>query len=349
MRPSIHPRLINGPFDDPGLYIPFVFENRAMIFDLGDISCLSARDILKISHAFITHTHMDHFIGFDRLLRTMLGRDKTLSLFGPEGFIQNVEGKLAGYSWNLVETYNYPLTLQIAEVTSQSIFMRRYRCSDKFLPSDEAVEKTFDGILFEEPGYKVSAAILDHGIPCLGFSIKEHFHVNILREGLTKLALEPGPWLAAFKQSLYRQDDLDSKFALPAGTGKKSRHLPLGELAAKIALITPGQKITYITDVIYNQSNAEKIVALAEASDHLYIEAPFRDTHKDLAAEKQHLTTGQAGRLAAAAGVKQLTVFHFSPRYTGEEQALRDEAHLAYDTEMTEIRGQIAEDPSSSR
>ena len=147
MRPSIHPRLINGPFDDPGLYIPFVFENRAMIFDLGDISCLSARDLLKISHAFITHTQMDHFIGFDRLLRTMLGRDKTLSLFGPEGFIKNVEGKLAGYSWNLVEKYNYPLALQITEVTSQSTVMRRYRCSNKFAPTDETVEKPFEGIL----------------------------------------------------------------------------------------------------------------------------------------------------------------------------------------------------------
>ena len=58
MRPRFHPRLINGPFDDPGLYIPFLFENRAIIFDLGDTLPLPARDLLKISHAFITHTHV---------------------------------------------------------------------------------------------------------------------------------------------------------------------------------------------------------------------------------------------------------------------------------------------------
>jgi len=83
MRSSFYPRLINDPFSDPGLFIPVVFERRALIFDLGELSNLSARDLLKVSHVFVTHTHMDHFIGFDTLLRLLLGRDKEIHMFGP--------------------------------------------------------------------------------------------------------------------------------------------------------------------------------------------------------------------------------------------------------------------------
>jgi ribonuclease Z len=334
MRPRFHPRQINGPFGDPGLYIPFLFQRRALIFDLGDITCLSARDLNKISHAFVTHTHMDHFIGFDHLLRTLLGREKTLGLFGPEGFMENVEGKLAGYAWNLVGNFRYPLSLEITEVNSHSTVYRQYRCHDQFIPATASVAKPFSGILYEEPGFMVTAAILDHGIPSLGLAIKEHFHVNILRDGLKNLGLEPGPWLADFKQALYSRTEPETKFELRMGPGEKARHFSLGELAAKIALISPGQKIAYITDAAYNQSNAKKIVALVQESDHLFIEAAFLDIHKDIAAEKNHLTAAQAGSLAAMAGVKKFSVFHFSPRYTGEEKRLREEARLAYDRQI---------------
>ena len=343
MRPSFHPRLTNGPFDDPGLYIPFLFQQRAMIFDLGDITCLSARELLKITHAFVTHTHMDHFIGFDRLLRILLGREKTLLLFGPAGFLKNVEGRLAGYSWNLVGNYDYPLNLKITEVNSQSMVHRQYRCGDGFVPAKEPVEQPFNGILYEEPGFKVTAAILDHGIPCLGLAIKEHFHVNIITDGLKDLGLEPGPWLADFKQALYSRSDPETKFELRLGPGEKARHYRLGELAAQIALITPGQKISYITDVVGNQSNSERIVELVKGSDHLYIEAAFLDTHKEIAAQKNHLTARQAGHLAALARVKQFTVFHFSPRYTGQAQLLQEEARQAYDSHITEDRSQMTE------
>ena len=65
MRPVFHPRLVNRPFDDPGLFVPFLFDARALLFDCGENPALSSRDILKISHIFISHTHMDHFFGFD--------------------------------------------------------------------------------------------------------------------------------------------------------------------------------------------------------------------------------------------------------------------------------------------
>lgn len=124
MRPSFHPRLINGPYDDPGLFVPFLYGKRAILFDLGDIHTLPARDILKITHAFVSHTHMDHFTGFDRLLRLFLGRGKDLHLYGPRGFLRNIEGKLAGYTWNLVDQYTAPFSLHVAEVREETVLTR---------------------------------------------------------------------------------------------------------------------------------------------------------------------------------------------------------------------------------
>jgi ribonuclease Z len=330
MRPSFHPRLISGPFHDPGLFISFLFQNRAFIFDIGDISVLSARDILKISHAFVTHTHMDHFIGFDHLLRIMLGRDKKLSLFGPAGFLKNVEAKLAGYTWNLAEKYNYPLCLQVSEVQREFTLCREYRCKDRFEPQRDPVKQTFDGILYSEPAYRVSAVILDHRIPCLGLSIKERFHVNIIKEGLKRLGLAPGSWLSEFKQALYRRTDPGAVFEVNSPGRPSIRKFKLGNLAEQIARITPGQKITYITDVVYSDSNRAKILEFARDSDHLFIEAAFLDKDRQLADKKHHLTARQAGKLAAGAGARQFSIFHFSPRYTDQEMSLYEEANEAY-------------------
>jgi ribonuclease Z len=338
MRPSFHPRLINDPFNDPGLFIPFLFQKRALVFDLGNISGLPAKDILKISHAFVTHTHMDHFIGFDHLLRIMLGREKILSLFGPPDFLKNVEGKLSGYTWNLADKYNYPLCLQITEVHRDFTLSRNYRCQDRFEALQDPVRQPFDGILYEEPAFSISAVILDHQIPCLGLSVKERFHVNIIKEGLKRLDLAAGPWLSEFKQALYDETDPAAKFEVgpPGRPGKK--RFALGNLAGQIARITPGQKITYITDVVYSDSNRQKIEEFARDSDHLFIEAVFMEKDHQLARDKGHLTARQAGKLAARSGAKQFKIFHFSPRYTDQESLLYQEALEAYEN-FTRLSG----------
>ncbi len=331
MHPSFHPRLINGPFEDPGLFIPFLFQKRALVFDLGDINGLPAKDILKISQVFVSHAHVDHFIGFDRLLRIMLGRDRNLSLFGPPDFMKNVEGKLAGYTWNLADKYNYPLSLQITEVHRDFTLSRKYRCRDRFESMEDAVKQPFDGVMYEEPAFKVSAVILDHQIPCLGLSVKERFHVNIIKEGLKRLNLEPGPWLAEFKQAIYSRTDTAARFEveIPGQSGKKK--FTLGNLANQITRISPGQKITYITDVVYSDSNKDKIVKLARDSDHLFIEAAFMDKDRKIARDKGHLTARQAGDLAARSDAKRFKIFHFSPRYTDQESLLYREARQAYE------------------
>jgi len=330
MRPSFLPRLVNGPFDDPSLFIPFLYEKRAIIFDLGDIYSLSARDILKISHIFITHTHMDHFIGFDRLLRLALGRDQDLYLFGPENFIENVEGKLAGYSWNLVKNYTNQLILHVTEVHEDYFLTKDYICQNGFLPASKAVKHSFNGTLLKESSFSVLTRILDHSLPCLGFTLKERFHVNIIKDAVAGLGLEIGPWLTEFKQALFNHQNPDSEFEVKYGEEQHKKVFVLGDLAKQIALITPGQKISYIADVVYNESNIEKIVELVKDSDHLFIEASFLEKDKDIAEKKCHLTARQAGHIAGKAGVKQLTPFHFSPRYQGQAHMLEKEAMDAY-------------------
>jgi ribonuclease Z len=340
MRPTFHPRTVNGPFGDPCLFVPFLFEKRAILFDLGDIYPLSSKDILKISHVFISHTHMDHFSGFDRLLRLFLGRSKNLYLYGPEGFLRNIEGRLSGYSWNLVENYSQQLVLHATEIKGNELVTKRYRCANRFSPDPETARIPFNGILHEESGITVSAVILDHGIPCLGFSMKEHFHVNILKENLESLGLEIGPWLREFKEALFNKKDPDSEFEVGSGSGgKPSCKFILGELADKIALITSGQKITYIVDAACSRSNTDKIIQFANESDHLYIEASFLDKDRNLAEKKFHLTAMQAGHIAAGAKVKQFTIFHFSHRYTYSENLLYQEAVQEYEKEKSAVRG----------
>ena len=97
MASTFAPRLVNGPFGDPGLFVELRWQGSAVLFDLGRNDGLPAADLLKVTHVFVSHTHMDHFIGFDRVLRLFLNRDKELLLFGPEGIRDCVAGKLAGY------------------------------------------------------------------------------------------------------------------------------------------------------------------------------------------------------------------------------------------------------------
>ena len=73
MRPFLHPRLINGRTGDPALYVETLFEARAILFDLGDIAALPPRKIHRLEHVLVSHTHIDHFVGFDQLLRILVG------------------------------------------------------------------------------------------------------------------------------------------------------------------------------------------------------------------------------------------------------------------------------------
>jgi ribonuclease Z len=75
--------------------------------------------------------------------------------------------------------------------------------------------------------------------------------------------------------------------------------------------LAPGASLAVVGDAEETQS----LVAAVRGADALVIEATFLEADAALAAARGHLTAGEAGRLAAAAGVGALYLTHISNRY----------------------------------
>ena len=332
MKSGIQASLINDPFGDPGLLVQLLLQKQVLLFDLGDLSALSNGTLLKVSHVFVSHTHIDHFIGFDRLLRTLFGREKTLTIFGPENIIQNVEGKLAGFTWNLVELYSESLTIEVVEVRESGLLKGTFRAIDRFKLCDEKEEPFVDGLIVDNPVFSVRAAILEHRVPCLGFALQEKPHVNINKDKLQSMKAVPGPWLNELKQSVLRSEPESTLITVPFDEpGKlRTKDIPLGQLKNDLVEVFPGQKISYVVDTVFNDHNRKKIVELVESADVFFCESPFLPNEEERGQARCHLTSRQAGTLAREAGVKQLQVFHFSSRHKDCREQFYNEALEAF-------------------
>jgi ribonuclease Z len=333
MRPIFQPWLVNGPSGDPALYVDILFERRALLLDLGDLAALPPRKLLRTSHVFVSHTHMDHFVGFDRLLRVCLGRERPLTLYGPEGFIAQVEHKLAAFTWNLVENYAVDLAITACEVSADGRLRRaRFNSSERFARCDDGEAPLDRGRLLVEPAFEVRCAVLDHKTPCLAFAVQEAMHVNVWRNRLEELGVAPGPWLHDVKRAILAGAPDDTEMAAPSSNahGPPERRLTLGLLRERALRLVPGQKIAYVTDVAHHAENTRRIVGLAAQADLLYIECTFLAADAAEAGRKAHLTSRQAGTMAREAGARAMVPFHFSPRYSGREAELRAEAQAAF-------------------
>jgi ribonuclease Z len=334
MRPTFHPHLVNGSTGDPVLFVDCLFEHRALMFDLGDIRALPPRKLMRLSHVFISHAHMDHFIGFDWLLRILLGRDKDLQLYGPPGFLAQVEHKLRAYTWNLVHNYLSDFTLRVTELDGNGAGrLASFRCHNGFRCEDETSVICPDNVLLREPALHVRCALLDHGgIPCMAYTLEEQAHVNVWKNRLQELGLPIGAWLRDMKQAVLRNEPEHWQIRVEwrEDDVQRERLVSLAELQPALHVV-PGQKIAYVTDVAWHQDNLKRIVELTHGADLLYIEAVFLQRDAEHGQRKFHLTARQAGEIARAAHVGSVIPMHFSPRYQGvDRMELRAEVEAAF-------------------
>jgi ribonuclease Z len=331
MRPLLYPSLVNGRFGDPALYVATLFEKRAILFDLGDIAGLSPRKIHRIEHVLVSHAHIDHFIGFDLLLRVLVGREQTVKLYGPKGFIDRVRHKLRAYQWNLVDRYLCDLIFVVAEIdASAAVSTTCFRLKNAFADEPLARSPLPGGVIHSEPTFRVKTTVLEHRTPCLAFALEEAAHVNIWKNRLAERGLPVGPWLRELKRAVVENRPDDHLIEVPQAEGALAQPKPLAALRY-VLTVTRGQKIGYVTDAADTPANRKAIVDLVRGADLLYIEAPFAEADAALAAERAHLTTRAAGEIARAAGVRRVEPFHFSPRYKGEEERMLAEVTAAFE------------------
>ncbi len=325
MAETFHPRLVNGPFDDSALFVGFRYKRRALLFDLGSIDRLSLREIHKLTDVFVSHTHIDHFIGFDHLLRCSLNKEDELRIYGPKGIIENVEGKLGGYTWNLIE--NYPLRIAVREIDSNRVENALFSAANRFRREAES-PVSFTGVLLDEPSFFLETRILDHSIPCLAFALKEKKRFNVRADRLQAMGLKSGPWLDELKRMLAGNTP---ETTLEASTrdGKKWNRA-LQEWREDLISETEGQTIVYVVDCLFSPDNVERILSLARGADRFYCEAAFSQEDEKRARSRYHLTATQAGQLARMAQVKSFVPFHFSLVYEAEPNRLFEEAMQAF-------------------
>jgi ribonuclease Z len=323
MRPALHPRLVNGRFGDPALFVEMLHRREALLFDLGDLAALSARDLLRVGHIFVSHMHMDHFIGFDALLRVSIGREKAISIVGPDRLCERVHHKLQGYEWDLAHRYAADLVFTAVEIGSGGAPQRaaRFRFKRRFAweEEDPAVALAAAG-----GGLTLEWALLEHHGPCLGFAVSEGAHANVWKSRLDARGMPAGQWLQALKQAVLAAAPDDHPIVLPDGGVA-----PLAQLR-DIVSISRGQKIAYVTDVADTHANRAAIARLAAEADLLFIESRFAAEDAARADDRAHLTTRAAGEIGRAARVRRLEPFHFSPRYAGEEERMLAEVFAAF-------------------
>jgi len=322
MRPSFHTRLVNGPLFDPLVYVRILNDRRSVLFDCGWFADLSNREILSLDSVYISHPHMNHFMGLDQVLRTVLHREKPLHIYGPEGITDHVLSKLRGYTWNL--TKEYRLEVIIHEIRNREMLVTKAPAGQGFAPGNTERSARNGLTVARHKRYLVDAVVLDHNIPCLGYALREPFHINIQGKALMDLGYATGPWINRFKEHVI------------AGRVRETVHIPtrggmkeacVKDIMDQIMTTSPGQKIAYLTDVRYSEENIGRFREIASDPDTLFIEAFYLSELEEQAFAKAHLTARQAGMIGRMVRARKVVPMHVSPRYHQRVDEIMKEMH----------------------
>ena len=217
-----------------------------------------------ITRIFISHFHGDHCLGLGSILMRLI--------------LDKVTHPIHCY---------YP-------ASGKKYFDRLRYCSiyhDEFLnviehPVSDA------GLVHEDNNFEIRATFLEHGVPNIGWSVKEKDSRKFNADLLKKYNLR-GPIIKELEKAGWLEID--------------GKPVSIDDVSVKRI----GDKFAIVLDTLFCQN----AIDIARNADLLLCESTYLEEHAHLAKLYKHMTAKQAAQIAQQANVKKLVLTHFSARY----------------------------------
>jgi len=313
----LQPTFFAGLLDDPALLIRIRPLSRSLLFDCGQLQHVAKRTLKSIDAVFISHAHMDHFMGFDHVLRSVLITGRTLDVFGPPGLSQRMEHKLAAYDWNLAE--DFWCTIRVHEVFPEHIQRCAFSGPNSFQRQTLDSQPLSSKEIFRNRYLRVEAEPVDHKIPSLMFRIHERNTFAVDCDKIRQAGLHPGPWLDDLKQLFYAErlsgSSVDA-LRLENGQPERCRIEDPAALYRSIHSSSPPASIGYLADTGFTRENQQKIIQFFHGISLLVSECTFFKAEVDRARASFHLTTQDVNQLLDVLRPMFVLPMHVSKTYS---------------------------------
>lgn len=292
--------------EDISILIKLDNHSGNYLCECGTASDLTVKECQDTKAIFISHTHIDHFIHFDFVLRHQIGIGEKVIICGPKGITEQVQSKIKGYNWNLIEAG--AIFYEIREILPDHKIMVSEIAPPKW--ERGRISEQESQFIFQNEHFTVQHTILDHKTPSIAYLFKEKNSINI---DLTDSPFQGGKWIKALKEAF---ENNTPNTSIDIG-GKQMLARELFQLLK----VKKGDTVGIIMDHAANTKNHRKIAALFKNCNKVFIESFYKTSDKTLAINNYHSYSTESANIMRQCGVKEAVPVHFSRKYKAEERA----------------------------
>ena len=286
------------------------------LIDCGALQSFSIRHLQRVRAVFVSHTHVDHWIDFDTLLRHQVQHATEVTICGPAGITEHVGAKLRAYNWNLLD--HRAVRYRVREIVACDHVLLNRLSPPHYTPEAEGVID--DASPYQDESIRVDCALLDHHIPSVAYRFSTPERVRLRLGNGDPVG---GPWAGALKQAF--EDEAPDR---PLRVEGRTR--PAGELFHLVHR-HPGSTAGVILDHAITPDNRTAIRTLFEGVDTVYIESYYLERDRTLALNKAHSTAADSARVLSGLGITNAYPIHHSRKYSEIDIArLHEEFYLHF-------------------